>query len=221
MKDKMINVFKNIVNDKKKLFLVLGIVIILTVIIVFIFTFGNDILIGVTRNPDGERIKKEYVKLNGVEDDNGKLYPEVNIPSYNILKYINVNEILRLFENDGDAVIFFGYPKNLYSRSVIEVLCNSALSTDLDVIYYLDIEKEFDGYDDLVKILGDKFLNDENKIYAPLVIFVVDGSIVSHNKGTLFSHEDPYMELDKYQIEGLSEIYKYGIRDVLNAKKYN
>lgn len=220
MKNKIINVFKGIVNDKKKLFLLLGIVMIIVVIIIFII-FNNDDLIGVTRNPDGERIKEEYVKLNGVEDDNGKLYPEVNIPSYNILKYISVRDILRLFEDDGDAVIFFGYPKSLYSRSVIEVLCDSALSTKLDVIYYLDIEKEMDGYDDLVKILGDKFLDDENRIYAPLVIFVVDGSIVSHNKGTLFSHDDPYMELDKDQKEGLSEIYKYGIRDVLNAKKYN
>jgi len=54
---------------------------------------------------------------------------------------------------------------------------------------------------------------------APLVIFVANGRVVSYNKGTLFSQEDPYTELDKSQVEGLSEIYKYGIRDVVDSIK--
>jgi len=225
VKDKIINIFKGIVNDKKKLLLILGIVLcVIIIVLIGSMFFNKDELIGVTRNPDGEKIKEEYINLNGTKDDKGKLYPEVNIPSNNILKYISVNEILRMFEEDGDTVIFIGSSKNLYSRSVIEVLCDSAISSELDVIYYLDIEKEMEGYDELVKLLGDRFVVKENgkkKLYVPSVIFVVDGSIVSHNKGTLFSHEDPYIELDKDQKEGLSEIYKYGIRDVIDAKKYN
>ena len=50
---------------------------------------------------------------------------------------------------------------------------------------------------------------------------MADGQIVSYNKGTLFSQEDPYTELDASQIQGLSEIYRYGIRDVLEAMKNN
>ena len=53
--------------------------------------------------------------------------------------------------------------------------------------------------------------------FVPLVIFVVDGNIVSYNKGTIFSQDDPYKELNKSQIQGLSEIYKYGINDVVNG----
>jgi len=224
VKDKIINIFKGIVDDKKKLFLILGIILIILIVLIGSMFFNKDELIGVTRNPDGEKIKEEYVKLNGTKDDKGKLYPEVNIPSYNIFKYISVNEILRMFEEDGDAVIFIGSYKDLYSRSVIEVLCDSASSSELDVIYYLDVKEDIDGYDELVKVLGDRFVvkdSKKKKLYVPSVIFVVDGSIVSHNKGTLFSHEDPYIELDKDQKEGLSEIYKYGIRDVIDAKKYS
>ena len=72
----------------------------------------------------------------------------------------------------------------------------------------------------MLNVLGDEFIdtsNGERKVYSPLVIFVADGKIVSYNKGTLFSQEDPYNELDASQIQGLSEIYRYGIRDVLNA----
>ena len=75
------------------------------------------------------------------------------------------------------------------------------------------INKTFNIDIQSIDIIEAPDIDDENRIYAPLVIFVVDGSIVSHNKGTLFSHDDPYMELDKDQKEGLSEIYNYGIRD--------
>ena len=48
---------------------------------------------------------------------------------------------------------------------------------------------------------------------------MVNGNVVSYNKGTLFSQEDPYVELDDYQVEGLSEIYRYGINDVLDSMR--
>ena len=51
------------------------------------------------------------------------------------------------------------------------------------------------------------------------MIFVVNGDIVSYNKGTLFSQEDPYDELDDFQVNGLSEIYNYGTMDVLDSIK--
>ena len=50
-----------------------------------------------------------------------------------------------------------------------------------------------------------------------LVLFVVDGQIVSYNIGTLFSQENPYIPLDDSQVQGLSEIYRYGINDVLSS----
>ncbi len=51
----------------------------------------------------------------------------------------------------------------------------------------------------------------------PTVLFIVNGEVASSNVGTLFSQEDPYVELDKDQVFGLSEIYSYGIRDVISG----
>ena len=94
---------------------------------------------------------------------------------------------------------------------------------DIDNILYLDIENNDKRYGELLEKLGDAFVDPDNseKIYSPLVIFIVDGNIVSYQKGTLFSQEDPYVELDKSQVDGLSEIYRYGIQDVINGLNDN
>ena len=215
------NIFNIVNNNKKKIILILGIVLVIILLIIGINRLNDkDELIGVTQNPDGEKVKEEYEKLNNTESEDGKLYPEVILPSNNIIKYSDVNEVLKIFNNKEDAVVYFGYSTCLYCRSAIEVLCNVASSTELETIYYLDVEDITAEYNELMNALGEKFTIVEegnSRIYAPLVIFVVNGKVISHNKGTLFSQEDPYSELNEYQIEGLSEIYKYGILDVIEG----
>ena len=98
---------------------------------------------------------------------------------------------------------------------------DTAKDTDLDIINYLEIENDT-NYDDIMKYLGNEFVNNDNNkktIYTPLVLFVVNGDVVSYNKGTLFSQTDPFVELDNDQKLGLSEIYKYGINDVVTSIK--
>ena len=74
-------------------------------------------------------------------------------------------------------------------------------------------ESGFDIQDDL-DYLGTFKLR--NKL---LVMFIVNGNIVSYNKGTLFSQTDPFVMLDSSQAMGLSEIYQYGINDVIESIK--
>ena len=62
---------------------------------------------------------------------------------------------------------------------------------------------------------GKQIKTGTKRIKVPLVLFVVNGNVVSSNVGTLFSHDDPYKKLDKDQIKGLTWIYKHGIQDVL------
>lgn len=218
MKNKVKELLKN-----KKMLLIIGAVIIVVIVIVLLITLLNkNGLIGGISNPDGEKFKSEYEELNNQLTEDGKEYPEVKLPANNLIKYTNTKEVLDIFEKDEDAVIYFGYPTCLYCRSAIEVLCDVAKDTELDAIYYLDIEEKDENYSKLVEVLGEELIleTDGNKeIYAPLVIFVSYGNVVSYNKGTLFSQEDPYTELDYYQIEGLGEIYSYGIRDVVESKK--
>lgn len=202
-------------ENKKKLFVIisctLGVGLLLFLIICLVMNKINNI----------NKFKYEYEKLNDVESDDGKKYLEVNILKDNKMRYVSYDEVFEVFDKKNDAVIYIGYPKCLYCRSVAQVLTDTANETNIDEIYYLDVEKKIDGYDELVKILKDKFYVDDmgdDKIYVPSVLFVADGKIVTYNKGTLFSHKDPYKKLDQSQIEGLSRIYKSGINTVIERK---
>lgn len=206
--------FKNLFSDVKKLSIFLGVVAVLVVGIVFV------VLNIVNPSTDGKSFENEYEKLNNVATEDGKKYPRVSIDKNNKIKYATYDEVLDIFENNKDAVVYFGFSKCLYCRTAIQVLVDTAAETELKEIYYLDVESKGDKYEELLTTLGDNFVNTENggrEIISPLVIFVTNGKIVSYNKGTLFSQSSPYDELDKSQIKGLSEIYSYGIRDVLTS----
>jgi len=217
----MINKIKGIFSNRQNILIFVGILVFIIVcILMVVLLFNKNGVTNIAGSSDAERIKEEYESLNGKKDDGGKVYPEVKLPTNNILKYTNIQKVLDVIEYGEDAVIYIGYSTCLYCRGAIEVLCNTASFTELDVIYYLDIDEDDDKYDELVNVLGDEFVineNNKNKLYVPLVLFVADGRIVSYKKGTLDTHEDPYTKLDKYQVEGLGEIYKYGIMDVLNS----
>lgn len=208
--------FEELLKNPKKLIIVLFVfACLVTGLVVFVMNFSFAV------NDEG-MFYDEYTKLNNMASEDGKKYPRVNIAKNNKIKYVTYNEVLDVFNNQGDAVIYFGYAKCLYCRSAVQVLVDTAVETDLDKIYYLDVEEKGNKYEELLNTLGNEFIDtseNERKIYSPLVIFVADGKVVSYNKGTLFSQEDPYTELDASQIKGLSEIYRYGIRDVLEASK--
>ena len=202
-------------NPKKLVVVLFVFACIVTGLVVFVMNFSFAV-------NDEELFYSEYTKLNNVSTEDGKKYPRVSISKNNKIKYATYDEILNIFNSKGNAVIYFGYPKCLYCRSAVQVLIDTAEDTDLDKIYYLDIENKEQKYDELLNILGNEFIDtsdNDRKIYSPLVVFVAEGKVVSYNKGTLFSQKDPYTELDASQIKGLSEIYRYGIRDVLEAMK--
>lgn len=210
-------------KNKKKLWLLIGGIIIVIALIVFLILYlSSSSKINNIINYDGRKIAKEYESLNNKDSEEGKKYPTVNIPSNNVLKYSSSEEILKILDGGSDAVVYFGYATCLYCRTAIQVLCDTAKNTELDVIYYLDVYEKDNKYDELLNVLGDELVDNtdgKKNITSPLVIFIVDGKVVSYNKGTLFSQDDPYIELDNSQIDGLSEIYGYGIKDVVDSKK--
>lgn len=212
---------RDIFNNKKMRIIFIVCVILLIILFILFFVFDKDNFGFVDAgNVDGKEIMNEYEELNNVKTEDGYYYLKVNIDKNNKFVYTNINEILNIFNNKSDAVVYFSYPSCLYCRTAIQVLHDTAKDMKIDKIYYMDVENKVDGYEELMDILGDKFVVDNNgnkEIYSPLVLFVANGDIVSYRKGTLFSQESPYDELDQSQIDGLSEIYRYGIMDVINA----
>ena len=206
--------FKNLFSDYKKLSIFLVVVAVVVVV-------GVVLVLSLINGPVGKKnFESEYEKLNNVATEDGKKYPRVSIGKNNKMKHVTYEEVFDVFDNNKDAVIYFGYAKCLYCRTAVQVLIDTAKDTDLEEIYYLDIETKDNNYEKLLTTLGDNFINTENggrELYSPLVIFVTNGRIVSYNKGTLFSQSSPYDELDSSQIKGLSEIYRYGINDVLTS----
>lgn len=211
--------FDELKNNKKKRICVIILMLFVVVLIVFAILWFNGI-VGNYISEDEKRFKSEYESLNDVINEDDELaYLKIKLPKKNNIKYSNISEIVDIFNSDGDAVIYFGYPSCTYCRNAVQVLCNTVKKTKLKTIYYLDVEENNDRYKELIDIMGNKFTVDDKgvELYTPLVVFVANGDIVSHNKGTLFSQKTPYIKLDKSQVKGLSEIYEYGVKDVLRS----
>jgi len=205
--------------SKKGLIIIISILIIL--ILSLIFFFKNNNFFTSHTMTDGELFKEEYEKLNSKLTSKNKKYPKVNINKDNIIKYSTIEGIVDIFKNKGDAVVYFGYSTCLYCRTAVQILLDTAKKTEIDTIYYLDVEKQSAIYNELYQEL-DEELVEKNLIEAPLVIFIVNGNVVSYNKGTISSQRTPYKLLDTSQKIALEEIYRYGIEDVLfsiNLKK--
>ena len=195
--------------------IILGTVILGISLIIYFSSSGS---FGLLVSSDGDRFKSEYEKYNGIEIADGKKYLDININGSDKIKYSTEDEIVNIFNNAGDAVIYFGYPTCSYCRTAAEGLLNTAKNMELETIYYLDTKNGVS--DKLINVMDEKFLIDKNGMKAinePLVLFVTKGIVVSYNIGTLFSHEDPSIAMDVAQISGLEFIYEHGIKDVLNS----
>ena len=201
-----------------------------------------------TKVSDATKFKEEYEKLNDeINPNNQKKYPKMNIPSDNVIKYVDVNEVLDILDSK-TAVIYFGYPECPWCRNAVPVLLNAAVGMGLSRINYynanqiknvkevdkdgniIETQKAKDGYRELLEaldsILEEYTLTDANgktvhtgekRIYVPLVVFVKDGEIVAYHEATVDSQEDPYILLDDKQTEELYNIYVDNIGKITNS----
>lgn len=119
-----------------------------------------------------------------------------------VIHYIDISEVWDEYELDENNKVIKTKEEN---EKYYELL--DALGDELIMDYMLE---STDGKEISVGV---------KRIEVPLVIFITNGMVSSYNKGTLFSQEDPLVEMDASQIQGLSEIYGYGIGDVVSAKK--
>lgn len=128
------------------------------------------------RENDALKFKEEYEKFNGEKSSSGKVYPEVLVDENNIIEYISMNRAEEIVD-DGTGVIYFGYASCPWCRNAISVLLKAAENTDIDKIYYVDMEdardikkigdngeiittkEASDGYYDLVDELDDILLD--------------------------------------------------------------
>lgn len=173
---------------------------------------------------DALKFKKEYEALNGVENDNGKIIRTLDISSDNPFVYQTAEEIVERMDNSESFVVYFGFAKCPWCRSMLEQLISSAQDHNIKTIYYVDVLEIRDiyeykegelkrtkegtkGYNDLIEkmaeVLSDYTLTvdeevlevGEKRIYAPNVVAVVDGKATKMVEGISSLLTDPYMEL--------------------------
>lgn len=184
---------------------------------------------------DSVIFKEEYESLN-----NESNYREVLIDSDNKIVYITDEELEKKIENKEDMVVYFGFAKCPWCRSVIETLIEVSKDLDIDKIYYLDVSKIRDvkkldeggniiiekegskSYNKIVDLLSeylsDYVINDKvvgKRIYAPNILVIKNKSIQGITTGISPLQTDPNQKLtDEIKSESYALIF-----DLL--KKYN
>lgn len=187
---------------------------------------------------DELKFKKEYEKVNNQKQEE-KTALELNISKDNNIVYKNAKEIIAILKNK-TGIIYLGFPECPWCRNAVPVLIKTTKEMNYNKIYYFNAlsirdtkELDKDGnikttkegteeYYEMVDLLKDKLdtyqgLGDDSlkRIYFPTVIFVKNGKIMSLHSATVSSQKDPFKKLSTKQEKELSNIYKKGIKQIM------
>lgn len=227
-------------KDKRTIFLIIGIVIVIALAITYFITGKNN-------NKDSIKFKEEYEELNGtIREKDGKEIRSVTIPENNPMIYSDEDEIVDMINNKETFVVYFGFEDCPWCRSVIPNLIASANDLGLEKIYYVNVkeirdtieykdgeltttQKGTSGYYKLLKLL-DNVLDDytitdeddneiqanEKRIYAPNVVAVVKGKAKKMTDGISKDQTDGYMKLTKSMNKESYEAFKCIIDCILD-----
>ncbi len=204
----------------------------------FIALLSVFMLVGCSvQKTDAQRFKEEYESLNGKENASGRDYVNIEIPADNPMVYADVDKILEVLK--GEGVIYFGFDECPWCRNALPVLIETAKEKKMDKIYYYNIKDvrdvlklEEDGTITTVKEKSEDYqkiydamkdslsvyegLNDDSikRLYAPTVVFVKYGKVVSTHISTVDSQTDPSVPMTDSQKQELKEIYAKGMDEV-------
>ena len=204
---------------KKKLMMILLLVIVMGIVLGFIYKKETDY-----KKTDAYKFKVEYESLNGEKTTYGdNTYRTVKIDKNNKIIYSTAKEIVEKIEKNESFVVYFGFSKCPWCRSMIENLIEVSNEYDQEV-YYVDvleirdkievkdgnlvITKGDPNYDLLLDKLGDvlddykvtdedgkEYDTNEKRIYAPNVVAVIQGTATKKVEGVSENLTDPYMTL--------------------------
>lgn len=196
-----------------------------------------------------DKFKEEYEGLNGkVIDGTDLVHRKITIPDDHPFVYKSANDILTMMDNGETFVVYFGFAKCPWCRSVLPTLIDVASDLELNEIYYVDVSEIRDaykiedgevviskegseGYIGLLKrfenVLDDYTLTDEDgeevevgekRIYAPNVISVVSGQAKQLETGISEKQEDAFMDLSKDIKDEMYNKFKCALKCVMDSK---
>ncbi len=223
-------------NDKKKLYIGLTIIITITIVGLCIYAIMNNEKAEVKVENDTQTFIDIYEGLNGKEDE----YRETNYLSINIDKNAEIfiksdEEIVDIIENES-ALIYFGFEDCPWCRNMIGTLTKVAAEEDYP-LYYVDIKEIRNSYSvvdgEVVETkegsaayyeilalldehLSEYIISDEEdkeydtetkRVYAPNVVGINNGEVVDFLAPGEEYLGDPYEDLTEEQEKNLSDRY--------------
>ena len=173
-------------NKKVKLILqgILFVVIIVGFIYIGTRDFNKEVVV------DNERFDADYV----------------NVSKDNVFKYANAVEVYQALK--GNAIIFMGYPANVWSGYYANILNEAAKDSGIKEILYYDFyddrENRNGTYQSIVLSLSNYLVTLDDgteEIYAPTLVIVKDGKVIAFDNETAFTKGNitPEVYWDEYQ----------------------
>ena len=125
---------------------------------------------------DNIRFKKEYESINGTISESGKVVRSISISKDNPFRYITAKKLVKEIENKKSFIIYFGFAKCPWCRSMLPTLINVAKEQGISKIYYLDILDIRDtlALDENSNIISEKRGTDEYYVLLALFNDVLD-----------------------------------------------
>lgn len=162
-------------------------VVIITIVSIFAIFVGYNYFNDkeLTKNSDGIKFKEEYEKLNDtINSNNNKKYPKMSIKNDNVIKYSTYDEVLQIIK-EGTGVIYLGFPECPWCRNAVPVLLEAASESELDTIYYLNIQPDRDllVLDSKNKVRQDKKGTDDYYKLVDALSKHLDDYIINNGKG--------------------------------------
>lgn len=167
---------------------------------------------------DEQRFKKEYESLNDTMRN-------IKIPTKNLITYSTAEEIAQKIQSKESFVVYFGFAKCPWCRSMVPYMIDIAKEYDIETLYYVDVlnirdtleiingevtttKEGTEGYQKLLPLLdnvlekyilkdsdGNSYDTNEKRIYAPNVVTVVNGEPLRLITGISALQTDSNMKL--------------------------
>ena len=188
----------------KKLKRVLQGILFIVIIIGFIYIgtrdFNQEVVV------DNEKFDQDYA----------------NVSKDNVFKYVNAVEVYSKLK--GDAIIFMGYPTNIWSGYYANILNEAAKDTGIKEILYYDFYEDRENhnatYQSIVLSLSNYLVTLDDgtqEIHAPTLVIVKDGKVLAFDNETAFTlgNITPDDYWNEYQIGIKHNVFKTMFEDYL------
>lgn len=193
----------------KKVKLILQGILFVLIIVGFIYIGTRDFSEKVV--VDNERFDADYT----------------NVSKDNVFKYVNAVEVYAALK--GNAIIFMGYPSNVWSGYYANILNEAAKDSGITEILYYDFYEDRENrngtYQSIVLSLSNYLVTLDDgteEIYAPTLVIVKNGRIMTFDNETAFTKGNitPEVYWDEYQSGIKYNKFKTMFQEYLEWKDY-